>query len=1149
MRRFRIGRYGDSLDVLSQRLLVAGMMAVLLGGCQGAPQLRLADGRELPVPQRKHFRDGAMQARAQQGVAVPGPRSDAPGEWTRFQIERRVPAGEDAIPMRALADARKQRETLPQYSLRLDRTFKSAPDAMQKAAAAWEWLGPANIAGRGRTLVFDPRNPQRMYTAGVSGGVWRSVDGGNSWSGLSDGAENINIGVLAIDPVQADTIYAGTGELYRNSERPYSAMWGQGILRSRDGGQSFQQLLVTANDDFRYVADIVISPNDHNRVYAATNSGVWLSRDGGASFERLLRPADGNDALRYEGCTDLQLLPGDGADQLLATCSSRSVSDRYWLPNSVTPPACGGPCPAAIFHTPDAAGAGAWTQVLSEPGMGRTSMAIAASNPQVVYAVSTSILPGFDRNGDGFGDYENGLHALFRSTDGGLTWQPRLRNSSSDALSTYVFAYADGMEAPRCGFGGFNNYSAGWYNQAIAVDPLNPDIVWVAGMDIYRSSDGGASFGKASYNFLRGMDPSGIHADMHALVFDPGYDGGGNQRLWAVTDGGVWLTEQALGAVSGGILSACRPLPGSLGWRELNNGLGTVQYYSGAVSPDGQRYVAGAQDNGTHLNDHARGASGWQHIFGGDGAEVAIDPTNPQRFFVSYQYVNIHRTEDGGRTFTRATNGLNDTPIFILPYVMDPSQPSRLWAGATRVWTTSNSGGLWRAASARFGASFDDRVSAIAVSPVNPNRVLAANRRGIFRNDAAQLADGSTVWSSVSPRPGWVSSLRFDPVDDRIVYATYSTFGGDHVWKSTDGGSQWLPIDGAPGARLPDIAVHTLAIDPTDRDRLIVGTDLGIFVSLDGGGHWASENSGFANVIVERLVTTPGINGQPPMLYAFTYGRGAWRVPLAQLTGQGDYRIGAELSGSFYDPDLSGQGWVLESLELDGVRWLAATWYSYVDGEQVWLLGLAPANGNRVEIPMRAYRGGDFPPRFVPDEVSNSAWGTLSLRFDSSDSGTAQWSPTAPGFNSGSARLQRLTRPGTRTDPSTLSACHSGSWFQPGQGGHGLQVGVLDDDQGGQLMFAIWFHYLGGKPGWLLGVGPVRGDHADLEMQLTAGADFPPEFESGDVQFTDWGQLRFSVRGADHARIDWSSVLPGYGEGSLELQRLTTLAGLACGAP
>ena len=424
--------------------------------------------------------------------------------------------------------------------------------------------------------------------------------------------------------------------------------------------------------------------------------------------------------------------------------------------------------------------------------------------------------------------------------------------------------------------------------------------------------------------------------------------------------------------------------------------------------------------------------------------------------------------------------------------------------------------------------------------------MLAANRRGIYRNDAARGAGTTTTWGAVAPRQGWVSSIKFSPHDQNVVYATYSTYGGQHVWKSSDGGSQWQPIDGSGDGQLPDIAVHTIAVDPDDPQRLFIGTDLGVFVSLDDGAHWVAENNGFANVIVERLVTTDGVGGQPPMLYAFTYGRGAWRVKLTDLTGEADYRIDERASGSFYDPAQSGQGWLLESLVVDGVRWIAASWYTYLDGAQVWLLGAAPVDRDRVSIPMFEYAGGEFPPDFDPAAVTSRAWGTLEFVFDTPDQGLATWQSSLTGFSDGSAAFQRLTRPGTSTSASELSACHSGSWYQPTQSGHGLQVEVVDDGAGGQNMFAIWYHYLDGTPAWLLGLGAVDGDHVDLDVSLTRGADFPPGFDPADVEQVPWGDLRFTVTGADTARIDWQSGIDGYGSGSLDLQRLTRLAGQSC---
>jgi len=1067
----------------------------------------------------------------------PRERPDAPGERAAFDQARRLPAGVSAIDPAWYVKAERQARQLPRFSTKAARFMLG-----EKTAPRWEWLGPSNVGGRTRTLEFDPRNPNRMLAGGVSGGVFETTNGGGSWRPLSDDAANINIGALVFDPVNPDTIYAGTGELYRNSERPYAAMWGQGILRSTDGGSHFQPLVATTNNNFRYVSDLVISPSDHRRLYAATNTGVWRSDDGGFSFVQILKPTDSGGGLLYEGCTDLQLLP-DG-EALLASCASRSEDDRYWLPNTVVPPACGGPCPATVFRTDDARGTPSWQVVLSETGMGRTSLALAPSSPNIIYALAASTVAGPDRNNDGRGDYDNGLHALFRSDDGGRTFSAQLRNSSSDVLSTYLLSYADGYEAVRCNFGSFDAYSAGWYNQAIAVNPLDPNIVWVGGMEVYRSNDGGRSFGKASYWWYDGESPDAIHADQHLLKFHPNY-AQGTRILYSANDGGVAYTDDDAGTVLYGANAACGPGAGVVRWTTIENGLGTAQFYSGAVSNSASVWLGGAQDNGTLLQSTFSSGNTFVEIFGGDGASVAIDPRNENVLYVSYQNVNIHRSTNGGSSFVRATNGMNDNTVFIMPYLIDSSSPDRLYAGGSRLWRTTNQGRNWSAASVSLGSQFTDWISAIGLSPTDPNRILLGNQRAIYRSGAATTSNGNSSFVSTSPRTGWVSSLSFDPVDANIAYATYSTFGGQHVWRSNDAGATWSAIDGVGDGALPDVPVHHLVVDPNNRQRLYIGTDIGVFVSLDGGINWASENGGFANVIVERLAIAPNPPSGVPELYAFTYGRGAWRAPLTDFDGVASYRIGPELSGAFYDPAQDGHGWFFEATSVDGVTGVVATWYTYLNGELVWLVGAATAQGNSVRVPLVITRGASFPPNFDPASVQLEPWGEVLLQFSGRDQGTATWTSTRPGFANGSMPLSRLTTIANDTG-SGLRSCHSGTWYQPNQNGHGLQVEIIGSGAN-QRLVAIWFAYLNGQQQWLLGTGPLQADQATLPMTITRGGQFPPNFNPTQVVRQPWGTLNFRALGNDAARIEWQSDLPGYGSGGLDLVRLTSLLGKKCG--
>ncbi len=1107
----------------------------LLAACTSAPHRYADQGSDEDAEARRAL----AQSRNPRTHHWPA-RPDAPGEAAKYELLRRVPPGADRVPMSAYPSARAAAAAMAAAA----RAADGAALEKSRALPRWQPLGPENVAGRTRTLEFDPRNPDRMLAGGVSGGVWESLDAAASWHPLSVDTSNINIGSLLIDPVAPDTIYAGTGELYRNNNQPFAAMWGQGILRSSDGGRTFQTLLATQNDDFRYVADLAISPNDHRRIYAATNSGIWRSDDAGASFSRILRLADSAGNAMYEGCNDLLMLPDTGHDVLLASCASRSTDDRYYLAGTLLPPACSGPCPAAIFRNEDAGGAGSFSSMATAPEMGRTTLAYAKSNPNVVYAVSANI---------GAGSYRNGLYAVWRSTDRGRSWQTRVRYDSADKLSTYLLSYADTFEGSACGFGADDPYSAGWYNQAIAVDPTNENVVWVAGMEHYRSEDGGASFGKASYWFNAGSSSDGVHADQHLLKFDPRYDGVGNRRLFSTNDGGISVTENATANTTRGARAVCAPATnGVIAWHEADVGMSTTQFYTGAVTADGIQYLGGLQDNGTVLNTSDGNNLSWRSIYGGDGASVAIDPRNRNTLYVSFQGFTQARSPDGGFSFVNAHVGLSDVGIFIVPYILDTTAPDRLYLGGSRIWRTDNQGRNWRTISTALGSDYYDRVSAMAVSVSNPNVMLVGNYRGIFRNSATLTATSGTTWAATSPRTGWVSSLTFAPGSATVAYATYSTFGGSHVWRTTDAGVTWTPIDGSGSGALPDVPVNTLAVDPNNAQRLFIGSDIGIFVSIDGGAHWALEDAGFVNTIVEQLVITGTDTSIGTQLYAFTYGRGAWRVPIADLTAAADYRIAADTTGSFYNPAQPGHGWFVEAIPSEGVTGVLVAWYTYQNGSPRWLFGNGTATGNHVTIPLYQGRATEFPPHFDGGAVRVEPWGSVDLTFDDRDHYTAHWTPngTIAGYTEGAMDFSRLTTAlpaDTRSASHEISSCHTGAWYNASQPGHGLTVEV-DDVNGVRQLVGAWYAYDHGRSYWIYGQGPISGNTATMDMLSLdgSGAQFPPNFDASQVSLHPWGTISFRAVDADHAHIHWAPVQAGFDSGDLDLVRLTNTLGRNC---
>jgi hypothetical protein len=319
----------------------------------------------------------------------------------------------------------------------------------------------------------------------------------------------------------------------------------------------------------------------------------------------------------------------------------------------------------------------------------------------------------------------------------------------------------------------------------------------------------------------------------------------------------------------------CNAGAGKTAWVPLNHNYGVTQFYHGQPFPDGSTYFGGTQDNGTVMGNDGAGHDGWRELLGGDGGYVAVDPNNPNVLYAENTGLSIAKSVNGGGAWRRMVLGIIDPDsLFIAPFVMDPGNSQRLWTGGTFLWRTDNGAERWTKASAQLVPN-DAVVSAIAVSPLSSNRVLAGSAMGgIFRTTSGTTTDAATAWASVQPRQGFVSSLAFDPRNENTAYATYSNFGGVHVWKTIDGGATWSPLDGSGAGHLPDIPAHSIVVDPNSSSRLYLGTDLGVFVSADGGATWAVENTGFANVVTESLA----IQGRN--LFAFTHGRGAWRVPL-----------------------------------------------------------------------------------------------------------------------------------------------------------------------------------------------------------------------------------------------------------------------------
>lgn len=765
-----------------------------------------------------------------------------PYERAAFHHRQRVADGATELPVARLA---RERARLIAREQALAATAAVSPGAIK----GWQWLGPGNIGGRTRALVIDPFDPDVMYAAGVAGGIWKSLDGGASWNVLDDLLPNLAVVTLAMDPADSNVLYAGTGEGWYPSASVFAK--GLGIYKTVDAGATWTQLAGTIAGAvppgaFDYVSHVRISPNDSNRVYAATRTGVWRSTDAGATWSVVLaNPTYVSGPTQTVGCpvgcTDLAVRADTDPDVLFAAFGSLQAD--------------------GLYRSDD--GGDTWVQYTVPPNQGRTSIALAPSNNDWVY-----LLMADNGTGGQFGQ----LLTVFRSTDGGATFQSQVDFGS--LLGPWLLSNV----STATGCINYPLYSQGWYDNAIAVDPVNPNYVWVGGVDVFRSDDGGQSWGLAGYWFnTMPHPPEYLHADKHALVFHPDYDGVTNQTLFVASDGGLHKTDDSYGATSQEDcpFPADEPIP-QIAWTSLNNGYGVTQFYHGDSAKDGKAFSGGAQDNGTSRVDSAQTPNQWDEIFGGDGGYVAIDPEDSQTMYVEYQgFPTIHKSVDGGQTFVQATSGITDTDgLFITPVAMDQQDPLVLWTGGTRPWRTTDGAASWQPAGPNLGGA--NTISAIAIDAHDGNVVYLGFDNGFVARTSNGLA-GSPLWqvSGQGLPSAWISSVAIDPFDPDVAYATVSTYGVPHVYKSTNGGLTWTSIDALAFPGVPDIPVHWIAVRPCDGSQLYVGTELGVFASEDGGTTWQPSNEGLAHTIVESL----DFRG-PDELVAFTHGRGAYRTKL-----------------------------------------------------------------------------------------------------------------------------------------------------------------------------------------------------------------------------------------------------------------------------
>jgi hypothetical protein len=798
---------------------------------------------------------------------------DAPDEAMEFYANRRtgpivtrgnnITTGARPLNRAAYLAANEALKSMPRFStatrslLPPDGGASLSAPSPGAALGTWVPLGPANQGGRTRALLIHPTTPTTMYAGGVDGGVWKTTDGGGTWSTTTDlQMTNLAVVALAFKPTDTNTIYAGTGEGFGNAD----AIRGAGIFRSTDGGLNWAQLPSTNTTDFLYTMKILVSPRKPNRIWASTRTGIFRSLDGGGTWS-LVQAAGASG-----GCTDMAMQVNRTTGYVFASCGRTTGQ-------------------GTIYRALDS-DSSTFTSIMSLTGQGRSSIAVAPSNESIIYVMSSQRSAG-----GGPGQY--GLHGVYRSTangnPGSFTTQRQgniAPGNTATKINQLLLSNPVIALLTECGFGTSSFANQGWYDNVIAVDPVDSNKVWTGGIDLWRSDDGGVNWGTASFWwFDKGVDPEYSHADQHAIVFHPNYNGSSNKVLFVASDGGIARLDDALAPVNTALAAICgSPVANGPAWVDRNNNYTTTQFYDGAVYPDGNTFFGGLQDNGTLRGTTA--STNWTVLAGGDGGYAAVDikaDTNPSNdvLFLENTANSLKKSTNGGATFADANVGITGIGFqFITPFVMNQTTKSQLWIGGFDIWRTVDQAVSWSRATGANGTCGLGSISAFATHPLDGNRVIVGMSDGCTHyNTAALSAPNTGNWpGGAALVSGNISWMAWDPNNVNVAYLTVSGFITNTVFKSTDAGATWSPLMGSGLTALPQVPATTVVVNPADSQQIFVGTDIGVFTTIDGGTNWYRENTGFANVSVESLK----INETPPYkLFAFTHGRGAWMTPIA----------------------------------------------------------------------------------------------------------------------------------------------------------------------------------------------------------------------------------------------------------------------------
>jgi len=610
------------------------------------------------------------------------------------------------------------------------------------------------------------------------------------------------VNCIRFDPTNTNTVYIGAAS--------------GGVWKTTNSGSTW-----TSHTDFLdalSVADIAVNPRYPDSIYAATgdgygyesgaydfwggtySAGVMISPDGGLTWNQsgltysqtqsmiiqriLVNPVDPDILL---ACTRTAILRSTDGGANWSTVQNGHYFDMEFKPGDANTVYA-----ASVSGLMKSTNKGAtWIAAGTFNGGDRMSIAVTEANPLVIYALGA--------NGN-----------FYKSTDGGTSFQIK---TSPNSIASFF----------------------GYYDAVLTCSPMNENKVYVAGMNVAKTFDGGVTWTPTGSN---------IHVDNHALEFLPG----NNNVIWCGNDGSIYTSTNS-----------------GTSWTDLGNGIGIKQYYRmGGSTLTPYTMLAGAQDNGSDRFS----AGVWRKVAGADGMECLVDRTNDMNMFVSWQNGNLLKSTNGGTNFHDVTPSSGD---WTTPFIQDPIDANVYYGGWENVYKSTDGGETWSPiTNGQFSNS--GNVIALAMTEADNNYIYAASLTGIFRS-----TDGGVSWLNIEAglptSSAGITYIAVSNTDPDKVWVSFSSYsGGNKVFYSSNGGNTWTNFSGT----LPNIPANTIAYQSGSQDAVYVGTDFGVYYRDATMTDWIPYNTDLPNVIVYELE----INNSIQKIRACTYGRGIWESDL-----------------------------------------------------------------------------------------------------------------------------------------------------------------------------------------------------------------------------------------------------------------------------